>query len=40
MVAQEDLVVEVATGEVAVVGTEGEAEDLEEVPNSSSLQKN
>ena len=39
MVVQEDLVVEVP-GEVVVAGAEGEAEGLEELPNSSSLQKN
>lgn len=34
-----DLEVE-ATGEGLVAATEGEAEELEEPPNSSSLQKN
>lgn len=34
------MVVEEATGEVLVVGTEGEAEELEELPNSNSPQKN
>lgn len=36
----QDLVVEAVTGEVAVVGTEGEAEEQEEVQSSNSLQKN
>lgn len=39
MVVQ-DLVVEEATGEVVVAGAEEEAEELGELPNSSSLQKN